>query len=666
MKLKANTKHLIRFTTAIAFVFLFFTGCRKYDGLFTETAQNYEELKSSFFNTNSTQDIEIKKLAGDIKKQDSIFQFLPDFVKKNGIPKWDKVFYKTNRGSNLVRSENIISNSSSTAHESSKNQSSNSQGIFFIPLQSQGSSEIKSYITAIKHNDSLYSYRLYNKDSLNKIVPKSKAEESNLLTTQSVFGHFEKAINNTDSISVGSSKKGTIKNARISFEPPIALNNTSSPSQLVINMDCTIKITIYALYEYYEDTSLAPGHFELVAFAMVVEINCSGGSGTPGSGGGSGSGTPSSGGGYGFGGGTPSSGGNWWNYGSGWPWYTGGGDWGTWGWWWTGGGGSGGGSGSGFSPTVTSLSNQLGLSYSQSLWLENNPLRANEILNYLQNTINPLSASISLGHIERMMTDLTYLSFVQQHYINFSNQSTWWENPIFLAPFGGLNFGDWAIQYLNQNQSIPFATFENQFLKVPEGIDGSYNSSYWDEPNLNFPPQSLPSFNDFETAYPKHSDPLYDTPSEMYNSIGGQVLNLYNSNPPSYQNTCALRISKALNYSGISITAGPDRYQGADGKYYFISCAALFKWMKKTFGTPSGSNHLTGTQGGVNGQNFPNLLSGKKGIYIMIPNLPGGCSTGTGFCASGHADIINNSVCDGGCYFNATGGVSDIYIWELQ
>ncbi|MFN7539744.1 MAG: hypothetical protein ACK5RQ_06810 [Bacteroidota bacterium] len=255
MKLKANTKHLIRFTTAIAFVFLFFTGCRKYDGLFTETAQNYEELKSSFFNTNSTQDIEIKKLAGDIKKQDSIFQFLPDFVKKNGIPKWDKVFYKTNRGSNLVRSENIISNSSSTAHESSKNQSSNSQGIFFIPLQSQGSSEIKSYITAIKHNDSLYSYRLYNKDSLNKIVPKSKAEESNLLTTQSVFGHFEKAINNTDSISVGSSKKGTIKNARISFEPPIALNNTSSPSQLVINMDCTIKITIYALYEYYEDTS---------------------------------------------------------------------------------------------------------------------------------------------------------------------------------------------------------------------------------------------------------------------------------------------------------------------------------------------------------------------------------------------------------------------------
>jgi hypothetical protein len=320
----------------------------------------------------------------------------------------------------------------------------------------------------------------------------------------------------------------------------------------------------------------------------------------------------------------------------------------------------------GFSSTVTELSNRLGLTKNQSRWLENNPIRAIEILVYIQSSSNPLSTFISLGHIDRMRMDLNYLSFVQQYYINFSNQSAWWENPIFLAPFGGLNFGDWAIQHLNENQNIPFATFENQYLKVPEGIDGSYNSSYWDDPNLNFPKQSLPSFSDFETNYPKHSDPLYVTPSAMWNSVGGEALNLYNSNPALYKNTCALRVSKALNYSGVSITAGPDRYEGADGKYYFISCEALFKWMKKTFETPSGSNHLTGAQGGVDGKKFEGLVTGKKGIYIMIPNLPGGCVTQTGFCASGHADIINNKKCDGGCYFNAMGGVSDIYIWELQ
>jgi hypothetical protein len=88
--------------------------------------------------------------------------------------------------------------------------------------------------------------------------------------------------------------------------------------------------------------------------------------------------------------------------------------------------------------------------------------------------------------------------------------------------------------------------------------------------------------------------------------------------------------------------------------------------MKKTFGTPGGSNHLTGTQGGTNGQNLPWLLSGKKGIYIMVPSVPGGCINNTGFCASGHADIIEFAVCDGGCYFNAIGGVSEIFIWELQ
>lgn len=81
--------------------------------------------------------------------------------------------------------------------------------------------------------------------------------------------------------------------------------------------------------------------------------------------------------------------------------------------------------------------------------------------------------------------------------------------------------------------------------------------------------------------------------------------------------------------------------------------------MRKTFGVPQGSNHLTGSQGGINGENFPTLLSGKKGINIMIANYPG-------LFATGHADIINNSHCPGECWFNPTGGVNYIDIWELN
>ncbi len=148
----------------------------------------------------------------------------------------------------------------------------------------------------------------------------------------------------------------------------------------------------------------------------------------------------------------------------------------------------------------------------------------------------------------------------------------------------------------------------------------------------------------------------------MYTNIGGAVLAQYNTNPKKYQNTCALRISKALNYSEVTIQNIPGKtFKGADNKYYFLGVTALLKWMKLTFGIPTGTNHLRQAQGSVNGQNFPSLLAGKKGIYIMISNYPGDDCFG----ATGHADIINNSECDGGCYFDATCGVHEIFIWEL-
>ena len=227
------------------------------------------------------------------------------------------------------------------------------------------------------------------------------------------------------------------------------------------------------------------------------------------------------------------------------------------------------------------------------------------------------------------------------------------------------DFTRWAIDFLIHNPGTTIEQFQNWFMSVSEGPDGDYDAAYWENPNTTFPPQNLPSWISFNSAYPKHFDPLYDTPEEMYINIGGQLITLYNSDPIKYHNTCALRVSKAFNYSGVSIPAGIDRYQGADGKYYFVSCKALLTWMKKTFGTPNGSNYLTGSQGGTNGKDFPSLLSNKKGIYIMVPNYPGGCANNTGFCASGHADMIENGVCDGGCYFNATGGVHEIFIWEL-
>jgi hypothetical protein len=177
--------------------------------------------------------------------------------------------------------------------------------------------------------------------------------------------------------------------------------------------------------------------------------------------------------------------------------------------------------------------------------------------------------------------------------------------------------------------------------------------------NLEFPPQPLPTFDDFILAYPSELDPDFDTSQKIYTAVGGAVLTKYNQGA---RNTCALRVSRGLNNCNINIPNIPGvTVKGGDNKNYFLVAKNLLSWMKKTFGTPTGSNHLTTSQGGFNGEGFLDSLKGKVGIYIMIPNNP----SSSGFDASGHADLFFSDMCDNDCYFNASGGISEIFFWEL-
>jgi hypothetical protein len=228
--------------------------------------------------------------------------------------------------------------------------------------------------------------------------------------------------------------------------------------------------------------------------------------------------------------------------------------------------------------------------------------------------------------------------------------------------------GYWAIQYRINNPSIPFSTFLKQFLQNTEGRDLTHDAAYWDNPALTFPAQNLPSWSAFEAAYPKRSDPLYNTPQKLCALIGGLVVTIHNS--AQFNNTAALRVSRALNYSGVTIPPGPDRFAGSDGKVYFVNNASLYKWMRKTFtsATVPASDLIfpPGHVGGTFGQNFPNILAGRKGIYSMMPISPGVCTNGTTFCASAHVDIMNNAIADGHAYFDAFGGINEIRFWVLQ
>jgi RHS repeat-associated protein len=146
-----------------------------------------------------------------------------------------------------------------------------------------------------------------------------------------------------------------------------------------------------------------------------------------------------------------------------------------------------------------------------------------------------------------------------------------------------------------------------------------------------------PSFDQMLANYPGDlSSP------EVYKLIGGKVYQNYLSNPTAYQNSCALRLSRALNYSGADIPFVRDQTgSGADGKWYFYRVSDLYDHLSTTYGPAD----LTGNS---------SVMAGQKGI-ILFQNC--GWSD-----ATGHLDLWNGSNCGNHCYWNQCGSAS---LWTL-
>jgi uncharacterized membrane protein YgcG len=186
------------------------------------------------------------------------------------------------------------------------------------------------------------------------------------------------------------------------------------------------------------------------------------------------------------------------------------------------------------------------------------------------------------------------------------------------------------------------------------------DAAYWNVVPNPFPAASLPSYADFNASYPKSIYGGEMAAADVYALVGGPILDLYNSDPAKYGNACALRVSRALNYSGVTIPSiFNETYQGGDGKFYFLSAAKLYAWMMRTFGTAN-AIVVDKSQGGTNGSNFLSHLYGNQGVYIMQASYPGQ------FRATGHATIFTGTSCLGNCYFDAKGGVEKVVLWKLN
>lgn len=233
--------------------------------------------------------------------------------------------------------------------------------------------------------------------------------------------------------------------------------------------------------------------------------------------------------------------------------------------------------------------------------------------------------------------------------------------------------GNWAREFKFENPDVTWVQFENWFMGTQEGQDGEYDSAFWENPNLTFQQQNLPTYNDYVNNMARSSDgKLMKGADNIFGLVGGKVLDVRKKDKANTENTCALKVSIALNRTNIIIPNIPGHtIEGGgefSGKYFFLNAKSLNSWMRKTFGTNK-TNHieLLGSEGGINGEKFTKSekLKNIKGIYSMITTEQYDNDGG----ASGHADLLfydseGMANCAFGCFFNLP--VKRIDVWILN
>lgn len=139
-------------------------------------------------------------------------------------------------------------------------------------------------------------------------------------------------------------------------------------------------------------------------------------------------------------------------------------------------------------------------------------------------------------------------------------------------------------------------------------------------------------------------------PSGMYSAdfvaeiIGGKVKHNYDDPKQDYSNTCALRVSRALNYSGALVrpsVASVRVNSGKDKRWYIYGVRDMERYLRHMYGRPDVEK-----KGKSNGSVAESEFAGRQGI-ILFKNY--------------HVDLWNGGGCEGHCYF---GSVNEVMLWE--
>lgn len=132
-----------------------------------------------------------------------------------------------------------------------------------------------------------------------------------------------------------------------------------------------------------------------------------------------------------------------------------------------------------------------------------------------------------------------------------------------------------------------------------------------------------------------------DAGGKVASVVGGNVAkNIDLRSLDAWSNTCAVRMSYILNYSGLLVPRVPEKtVSGADKRWYFFRVRHLVDFLTQRWGAPDLVVPFPPAGGGP--------LVGKQGVALFIVS---GWSD-----AAGHATLWNGNVCYDHCYFNQPG-----------
>ncbi len=122
--------------------------------------------------------------------------------------------------------------------------------------------------------------------------------------------------------------------------------------------------------------------------------------------------------------------------------------------------------------------------------------------------------------------------------------------------------------------------------------------------------------------------------------VGGQIAANIRSLQHPWRNTCAVRLSYVLNYTGVHIPrAVTQTVTGADHRNYFFRVRDVIRFLEHRWGKADAVAKYPPPSGGE--------LSGKKGVVLF--EVRGWDD------AAGHATLWNGTQCYDHCYFNEPG-----------